>query len=180
MSEEEKQKFSVREFELMDTNKNGQIDEKEFMAYVNLKVGTAEQFPDTDRELVLNIFDTMDRNKDKVLSREEFLYIFSHFEHMVGLKIMREEKNLQATKQRISNYEEIIKELKEKKESNPTSADLQERYSFGVVSMTCKTAPSFQGVLQYKIGNLSKQLQFVRGEASEGRYGRAQQDPHRQ
>lgn len=38
LSDEQKRNFAHREFELMDTNRNGTIDPKEFQAYVDLKV----------------------------------------------------------------------------------------------------------------------------------------------
>jgi len=94
--------------------------------------------------------------------------IFDQLEDMLNLKIRHEQYALEETERQISTCEDMIQNLVEESRLNPSNAQLRERRQFGVVSIVCKTNPSFNGTLDYTFGaNKKKQLQFSNGEARE-------------
>ena len=54
-------------FDIIDTNKNGTVSQKEFKVYLNVVA------PDVSEADVVHSFNTIDSNKNGVISRQEFL-----------------------------------------------------------------------------------------------------------
>lgn len=129
------------------------------------------QFENTDRDLALEIFNSMDKDRNGVLSDEEFLGFFDQLDAMINTKIRRESQKLDEVERQIANCKENIQNLIDESKMNPSNQELRERSLLGSVSIICKTNPQFEGSLEFTYGaNRRKALEFTRGEAKEEKY----------
>lgn len=158
ISPEAKKKFSLEEFAKIDKNGSGDIDQQEFRAYIQLK------FPDSSGDLVRNIFESMDKNRDGKLSKEEFLVIFDKTEEMLKLKIHEDENNIRFYSQDVRTQEDGIKEVEQNYEMNPNNQAIRLNSSLGSVKMQVQNISSDlreEVIVKYMVGAENRQMSLL-------------------